>query len=151
MKYFWKTLEHKWYVFLASRKLGLPLGPAIMHDMSQFSRAELRQYDRQFFGDKGDPEGFAVSWLHHQNCNPHHWEYWMTRSDHSHGGSGAVDTCLPMPSRYIKEMIADWMGASKSYTGSWDMTDRLKRSLPRMKLHPKTRETVLAFTSFGLW
>ena len=30
-----------------------------------------------------------------------------------------------MPETYIREMIADWMGASKAYTGSWDMGEWL--------------------------
>lgn len=139
MRYFWATVRHKWFVLLASFKTGLPLWQAIIHDLSKFSRAELPHYDRQFFGDKGDPKGFARAWLHHQNCNPHHWEYWITRSDHSHGGSRAEDGCLQMPSIYIVEMVTDWLGASRAYTRSWDMTEWLEKNLPNMKLHSNTR------------
>ena len=139
MKYFWITVKHKWFVFLASLRTGLPLWRVIIHDLSKFMRAELPHYDRQFFGDKNDPVGFAGAWLHHQNLNPHHWEYWITRSDHSHGGSGAVDGCLKMPRLYVIEMITDWLGASKAYTGSWDMTTWLEGNLQKMRLHPETR------------
>jgi len=142
MHYFWATIRHKWFVFLASFKVGLPFWRVLTHDLSKFGRSELHQYNRQFFGDKGDAPGFAVAWLHHQNLNPHHWEYWITRSDHSHGESKAVNGCLPMPEIYVKEMIADWMGASKTYTGSWDMTEWLTRNLDMMQLHPNTRQEV---------
>ena len=142
MKYAWATLRHKWFVFLACRRMGVPLWRAIVHDWSKFTPAELSHYDRQFFGDKSDPVGFARAWLHHQNYNPHHWEYWITRSDHSRGASGAVDGCLEMPETYVREMIADWMGASRAYTGSWDMTRWLEKNLPIIRLHPDTREMV---------
>ena len=145
MKYFWATLRHKWFVLLASRKIGLPLWRALVHDLSKFGPSELPHYDRQFFGDKGDPVGFASAWLHHQNKNDHHWEYWITRSDHSHGGSGAVDGCLEMPLVCIMEMIADWMGASMAYSGSWDMFSWLEKSLPRMQLHPETKKKVFQY------
>ena len=142
MRYFWATIRHKWLVFLAGLRTGLPLWRSLIHDLSKFTRAELSQYDRQFFGDQGDPEGFALAWLHHQNCNSHHWEYYVTRSDHSHGGSGAVDGCLPMPAVDVIEMVTDWMGASRAYTGSWAMGTWLEENLPRMRMHPDTRRLV---------
>lgn len=144
MKYFWATLRHKWFVFLACLRMGVPLWRAIAHDWSKFTPEELPHYDRQFFGDKGDPRGFAQAWLHHQNHNPHHWEYWITRSDHSKGASGAVNGCLYMPETYVREMIADWLGASRAYTGSWNMRDWLEKNLPRIKVHPGTRERITA-------
>jgi len=150
MKYFWVTLKHKWFILLAARKVGLPLWRAIVHDLSKFTRVELPHYDRQFFGDKDDPAGFAAAWLHHQNHNPHHWEYWITRSDHSHGASGAVDGCLPMPKTDVCEMIADWMAASRAYTGSWDMTKWLSKNLNKIQLHPETRKQVNKILLYGL-
>ena len=144
MRYFWATIRHKWFVLLASFKTGLPLWFAITHDLSKFTRAELPYYDRQFFGDKGDPKGFALAWLHHQNGeNDHHWEWWITRSDHSHGGSEAVNGCLPMSDLAITHMITDWLGAGRSYRGSWDISEWVRKALPKMKLHPKTRTRVI--------
>ncbi len=137
MKYALATLKHKWYVFQACRLMHVPLWRAIVHDWSKFACSELPHYDRQFFGDKGDPAGFAAAWLHHQNHNPHHWEYWITRSGHAVDDNDAAP--LPMPETYIREMIADWMGASKAYTGSWRMEKWLEINLPIMRLHPDTR------------
>lgn len=142
MKYFWMTLKHKWFVLLASFKVDLPLWRAIVHDLSKFTLAELLHYDRWFFGGKTNPVGFARAWLYHQNRNPHHWEYWIVRTDHTNGKSGVVDGCLKMPDVYVREMIADWMGASKAHTGSWDMTEWLEKNLPKVRLHPATRARV---------
>lgn len=78
MSYFWATIRHKWFVLLASYKIGLPFWRAIVHDLSKFTKAELPHYNRQFFGDKGDELGFAHAWLHHQNKNPHHWGHYLS-------------------------------------------------------------------------
>ena len=142
MRYFWATIRHKWFVLWASFKMGLPLWRAVVHDLSKFMRAELPHYDQQFFGDRGDAPGFARAWVHHQNVNAHHWEYWITRSDHSKGASLAVDGCLPMPEVFVVEMVVDWMAASKAYTGSWDMTLWLDKNLGKVCLHPQTRDAV---------
>lgn len=144
MKYFWVALKHKWFVLLASFKVELPLWQAITHDLSKFSRAELPHYNRWFFVDKDDPDGWLGAWLHHQNRNPHHWEYWIVRTDHTQGKGDIVDGCLPMPERYVREMVADWMGASKAHTGSWDMTKWLSEKLDGTKLHPMTHQRVIS-------
>jgi len=148
MKYFWLTVRHKWYVLLAARKIGVPLWRALLHDLSKFTLAELPHYDRQFCGPKDDPGGFAKAWLHHYHRNAHHWEHWIVESLHSHSSPDRdeciVDNCLRMPDAYILEMIADWMGASKAYTGSWDMKDWLIKNLGKMKFHPGTRARVMA-------
>jgi hypothetical protein len=47
-----------------------------------------------------------------------------------------------MPERYVLEMVADWMGSGRAYTGDWDMTDWLSRNLSRIKIHNKTRGRV---------
>lgn len=141
MRYAWATIRHKWFVFLAGLQLGgIPVWRLVIHDWHKFTPAELPHYNRQFFGDKGDPLGFACAWLHHQNLAPHHWEYWHTRSDHSKGGSGAINGWLPMPEIYVREMVADWMGASRSYTDSMDIQPWLDKSYSKMCLHPVTIE-----------
>jgi len=111
-------VKHKWFVFVAGLHLGVPLGRLLVHDISKFTGAELPHYGRQFFGDKSDPIGFAGAWLHHQNHNPHHWEYWVPRSGHGTGPDYPANP-LPMPETYVREMVADWMGASRAYDGAW--------------------------------
>lgn len=147
MRYFWVALKHKWYVLLAGFRVGLSLWQAVAHDLSKFSRTELPHYNRWFFVDHSDPDGWLGAWLHHQNHNPHHWEYWIVRTDHTQGKGDIVDECLPMPEKYVREMIADWLGASKAHTGSWDMSRWLSGNLGKMRLHPATRLCVAAILS----
>lgn len=45
---------------------------------------------------------------------------------------------VEMPLHYVTEMVADWMGAGRTYTGSWDMTDWLWNHIPKIKVHSKT-------------
>ena len=146
MKYAWITIKHKWYVLLASFKVDLPLWRALVHDLSKFSWAELPHYERQICGDKDDPKGFATAWLHHYHHNDHHWEHWIVESAHSRSNPTRdgciVDNCLEMPGICVQEMVADWLGKEMYLTGSWDMTEWLEKSLPKMKLHPKTRCSV---------
>lgn len=138
MRYFLATLRHKWFVFWAGLRLGgIPILRLILHDLSKFGRSELPHYNRQFFGDADDPMGFATAWNHHENHNPHHWGYWIPRTGRFAGQP------LPMPRSYAREMVADWCGAGRAYTGSWDMTEWLKKNLSGMRLHPDTRAHVI--------
>ena len=147
MRYFLSRLRHKWFVFLACRQLRVPLWQSLIHDLSRFSPQEVKAFSDKF-NDKIDKVDYARAWLHHQNHNPHHWEYWSFNwlpidASFDFYKDLVVDGFLEMPERYIREMIADMMGASREYTGSWDISDYLKKGLPRMGLHPKTREKLL--------
>ena len=144
LRYFWLTIQHKWYVFLAGRRLGVSLWQLIIHDWSKFTSVELPAYGAQFFGGGGG-EAFSCAWVHHQNHNPHHWEYWVTRSDHRIGVSGDANnaTALEMPEKYAKEMVADWCGASRAYTGSWSIMKWVEKNVMKMNLHPDTHAYVL--------
>ncbi len=116
MKYFLLIFKHKWFVFLAGLKFGCPIWRLITHDLLKFSRSELSHYQRQFFGKADDPEGWARCWLHHQNRNDHHWEYWIPRKGTAEYPSNDP---MPMSRDAVLEMIADWFGASRAYTGIW--------------------------------
>ena len=141
--YLLATIKHKWYVLLACQRVGdIPLWRAIIHDWSKFTPAELPHYQRQFFGDKSDPEGFAKAWLHHIHRNPHHWNHWVVCGDYwtkEARKKNIFNNALPMPPIYVREMVADWLGASRAYTGSWDMTDWLSKNLAQIQIHPHTK------------
>ncbi len=140
------TLKHKWYVFFAGFILSVPLRQLVIHDWSKFTPSELPAYGQRFFGSHvsaidGGGKAFSYAWLHHQNHNPHHWEYWITRSDHRIGVSGNKEqaVALAMPERYAREMVADWCGASKAYTGQWQIGEWVEKNIHKMNLHPKTK------------
>lgn len=118
MQYFLLTLKHKWYVFLAGLKTGAPLYNLIVHDWTKFTWAELPHYQRQFFGDKGNPDGFAAAWLHHQNHNPHHWEFWLPRTGHSKGFvMDEAVVCAHQPETGPYDIVRS--GRVLATTGTW--------------------------------
>jgi hypothetical protein len=118
MRYVLLTIKHKWFVFLAGLQIGVPLYLLILHDWSKFTAKELPHYQRQFYGKADKPLEFSYAWLHHQKCNKHHWEYWIPITGHTRGGYSDMQP-LPMPEKYIKEMVADFLGASRAYEGKW--------------------------------
>lgn len=142
LKYFWQTCRHKWFVLCAGMLTGAKLWDLIKHDWTKFLPSELPHYGRQFFGKADDPEGFLRCWIHHQNHNPHHWEYWIPRTGHTRCTPpmpGGVP--FPMPERYVREMLADWLGAGRAYEGKWpDLNDWtwLKNNRSRIQCHPDT-------------
>lgn len=130
---------HIAYVQEACRNvLSLPEEQVRAHDLSKWSMYEFPQYVRQFKGPANDPDGFSYAWLHHIHHNPHHWQHWIFSDGFHPKGSKVIGGRVPMPPQYVAEMIGDWMGASKAYTGSWDMSDWLMKNLPSIKLHPDT-------------
>lgn len=136
LRYIWLTICHKWFVLLAGLRTKAPVWRLIIHDWTKFTPAEAPHYGRQFFGDKSDPLGFSYAWLHHQRNNPHHWEYWIPITGHNRGGYGDLEP-LPMPEWAVREMIADWMGASRAYEGQWPRSVAgwpwLQANLPAIK------------------
>lgn len=136
--------QHISFVIEAGLALGLPETELTGHDASKYTVIEFPFYARQFYGDGGDPQGFARAWLHHQNDNPHHWEYWITRSAPGPIANCYEDGCLAMPLFFYLEMVADWLGASRAYTAQWDIHDWYDKNRNRIRLHPETRQAVEA-------
>lgn len=122
----------------AGRQLGVPEDQLAIHDASKWDREEFSYYARQFHGDKADPDGFAHAWLHHIHVNPHHWQHWIFPDAFTPKNSTVECGVVKMPPLDALEMVADWMGASKVYTGSSDMTDWLLQNVPRIILHSRT-------------
>lgn len=136
--YLESLIKHITAVREAGEQLGVDSYQLQGHDSSKWSLLEFPYYARNFHGDKADPDGFARAWLHHIHENEHHSEHWRFPGDFCPKGSNAIKGCLPMPRRYLMENIADWMGASKGYTGSFDLTDWLSKNMSRMFYHPET-------------
>ena len=154
------VLNHKWHVFLAARRLGVPLWGALIHDWHKFLPDEFFPYAEWFYGYKGGSwyalkkqfkeqptwagdfghllryeSAFDMAWLLHQKRGPHHHQWWLLPLD-----DGGVKV-LPMSDRYRREMLADWKGAGraqgKPLTGEWYLANKAK-----MQLHPETRRWV---------
>ena len=146
LDYAWLTLRHKWFVFLAGLETGAPLWRLVVHDWTKFLPSELPHYGRQFFGASDDPEGFIQCWTKHQNRHAHHWEYWIPRTGHNRCDPPYKDNePIPMPWWAVREMMADWMGASRAYEGHWPTKDWpwYFRNRDRMRLHAVTMQRIM--------
>lgn len=113
----------------------VPLEQVARHDLSKWDEAQFPHYARKFVGDGGS-DGWIGAWRDHLFREWHHWQAWMIPN------SPWSSTPIYMPRNWSDEMVADWLGAGKSYTGSWDMTEWLKGNIGRITLHPKTIERV---------
>ena len=164
-RYVWR---HKVFVFRACRRLGVPwLG--VLHDLSKLRPDEWNPYVAHFYGGphrpwthtsgyektyfprlawassaEGVQEAFDLAWLAHIHRNRHHPQYWVLRQD----TDGVA--CLPMPERYIREMVADWLGAGMAIKGhGWDRAPAecrawwaANKARSGYALHPATRRRV---------
>jgi len=132
------------------RHAGLALGLDEMHlenhDLSKWGPEEFVPYANWFWhrdivGQEAAEQSeyrrpFLEAWNCRMHRNKHHWQYWLLVKD-----AGQIDA-LEMPEIYATEMIADWLGASMAYTGSWDMTEWLQENYSKLVLHPNTRKFV---------
>jgi hypothetical protein len=136
-RYLKYVVRHKWFVLVAGRKTGAPLWRLLIHDWSKFSPAEWFPYVENFYGEKTDDaveianrkQAFRYAFLHHLHRNAHHWEHWVQP------GKGIAQ---PMPERFIREMVADWMGAGRAITGRWEVHEWYSKNKPTINLHPVT-------------
>ena len=145
IKYLKVTLIHKWYVFIAGLKIGTPVIRLIFHDWTKFLPNQFPYYGQQFFGNKKNIRDFDLAWLHHQNTHKHHWEYWIPRTTHDRSTSKEMEP-IEMDFDSVSEMVADWIGASKAYTGKWPEENNwpwFEKNFDRIKVHPVTKDLIL--------
>lgn len=129
--------QHIAYVQEAGRMIGVAESQLEIHDLSKWSKAEFPGYAMHFKGG-GAPDEFASAWLHHIHFNPHHWQHWIFSDGYTPKDSNVQNGVVEMPLYYVTEMVADWMGAGRTYTGSWDMKDWLWEHIPKIKVHSST-------------
>lgn len=134
--------RHIMYVQEAARMLQVPKEQIKTHDQSKWSEDEFPGYAYYFHGHfrggSAHVDEFAKAWLHHIHYNPHHWQHWIFPDGYSPDGSSVENGIVEMPKNFVLEMVADWMGASKTYTGIWDMKDWLQMNIPKIKVHSET-------------
>ena len=134
LEYLGYVIRHKWYVFIECIKVGIPL-QGLFHDISKFVPDEFIPYAKYFYGTIAQ-DVFDIAWLKHQKRNKHHWQYWILRED---DGDTKI---LPMPLKYMKEMLADWRGAGKAQ-GYGDNTEEwYNKNKDKMMLHHSTKKWI---------
>ena len=138
-KMLWAVIKHKWYIILSAKRVGLKWWMLLGHDLSKFSRVEFCAYAKQFYASGGTPgdatghtsSAYDIAWQHHQDHNLHHPEHWAVQPP---------PCILPMPNQFVQEMVADWLAASKTHTGSWDMSQWLSKNIGRFQFHDDTKD-----------
>lgn len=129
------------------RKLGIDAATADFaikacseHDSSKISPEEYFAYDKYFYGNNRSHDvvkSFDYAWLHHQNRNQHHWQYWVLIND-----DDGVNRALEMPFSCVLEMIADWWSFSWKSGNLEEIFDWYDSHKEKMLLHIKTRKLV---------
>lgn len=137
LKYLWYLIRHKTFVFRAGLVTKAPLWNLFIHDWSKFMPCEWFPYAEQFYGNQPGQDAFAKAWLHHIHFNPHHWNHYVLV-----GNNKTTHTVIEIPEKYVREMIADWLGASRTISGSWDLTEWWTENKDLVVLHEKTRPLV---------
>ena len=70
------------------------------------------------------------------NRNKHHWQYWLSIEP------GRDPEPLKIPEIYVREMVADWIGAGIAITGEDNVLLWWNDNATNIWLHPDTREMV---------
>jgi hypothetical protein len=81
-----------------------------------------------------EDEAFDLAWLLHQKRNKHHWQFWILPKD------DGTSRCLPMPDKFRREMVADWVGAGRAISGRKDWRPWYDKQKDVILLHPETRK-----------
>ena len=110
---------HKYLVAKGCFRVGL-FWQGLRHDLSKYSPTEFLAGIKYYQGTRSpnnaerEEKGYSAAWLHHKGRNRHHYEYW---TDYSIEAGAGIIAPVPMPDRYIAEMIMDRIAASKVYEG----------------------------------
>jgi hypothetical protein len=135
-------INHKFNVLIECWKEGLYI-QGIFHDMSKFSLKEFHPYAKKFFSNDELTEDehleWKNAWLHHQQKNKHHWEYWVVNQQ--------TKEAVPMPTKYMIEMVCDWRSFSRKWGIRFKETD-LDLS-EKIIVHQDTKERLKIFIKYG--
>ena len=118
----------------------------LLHDLSKYEPVEFLVGCKYYQGDRSpnnaerEDTGISKSWLHHKGRNKHHFEYWV---DYAPGDEHIING-VPMPRKYIAEMVMDRISASRNYLGDkYDQHQPLDYYLKSKEklwfIHPKTK------------
>lgn len=109
------------------------------HDASKYGNEEFAAYRNHFYMPEKysrSSDEYNKAWLHHQNHNPHHWQYYCLINDVDEPQIQPLD----MPFKYIIEMLCDWESAGRHYGNT--AYDWYEKQKDKMILSKNTRDTV---------
>lgn len=117
-KHFCTITKHRWRVRSDCFKVGL-IRQGLTHDLSKYSWAEFRTGVLYYQGTRSpnsrerEVVGYSTAWMHHKGRNKHHFEYWTDLNLQMR-----CNAPVPMPRRYLVEMVMDRIAACKTYNGA---------------------------------
>ena len=149
-KHFKTITYHKYLVAKGCFGVGL-YKQGLLHDLSKYSPSEFWVGVKYFQGDRSPNNaereviGYSSAWLHHKGRNKHHYEYWIDYN--SRAKAEDIMIPVPMPKKYIAEMVMDRIAASKVYMGK-NYTDASPlqyyyRGTDKAPIHEETRKILL--------
>ncbi len=118
-KHFCTITYHRWLVMRGCFAMGL-YWQGLVHDLSKYSPTEFLVGCKYYAGYRSPNDferkaiGYSSAWLHHKGRNKHHFEYWVdyiVDADNEKVRMGGIR----MPEKYVAEMFADRIAASKVY------------------------------------
>lgn len=142
-QHFWTITRHRHAVLAGCFRVGLYY-QGLTHDLSKYSPVEFWNGVKYYQGTRSpntaerEDRGYSLAWMHHKGRNRHHFEYW-TDLDPTTKRYAPV----PMPRRYLVEMVMDRRAACLIYQGK-NYTDAsaleyFLRSKDRIEMHPQTQ------------
>ena len=142
--HFCTITRHRWLVRQGCFQVGL-YWQGLVHDLSKYSPTEFAVGAKYYQGTRSpnaaerEQKGFSEAWMHHKGRNRHHYEYWCDMSPVT-----KVYEPVPMPRKYLVEMVMDRRAACKVYEGE-KYTDSsalayFEKSRERVLMHEQTRQ-----------
>ena len=143
-KHFCTITRHRWLVRQGCFKVGL-YWRGLTHDLSKYTPTEFLVGAKYYQGTRSpnaaerEEKGYSEAWMHHKGRNRHHYEYWTDMSPVTR-----TYEAVPMPRKYLAEMVMDRRAACKVYEGKnytpGSALRYFENSRERTLMHPQTRQ-----------
>lgn len=143
-KHFKTITVHRFVVMKGCFSMGL-YWQGLTHDLSKYAPVEFWNGARYYQGVRSpnaaerEDKGYSESWMHHKGRNRHHYEYWTDMSPVT-----KTYQPVPVPRKYLAEMIADRVAACKVYEKEkytpGSALAYLTRSREKDLMHPQTKQ-----------
>ena len=139
-----KTItKHRMLVMQGCFRVGL-YRQGLTHDLSKYAPTEFLIGARYYQGVRSpnaaerEEKGYSEAWMHHKGRNRHHYEYWTDMNMETR-----CYESIPMPRKYLVEMVMDRRAACMTYQGKAYKDDSaliyFNRGLEKPRMHPQTR------------
>ncbi len=143
-KHFCTITRHRWLVRQGCFKVGL-YWQGLTHDLSKYTPTEFCTGAKYYQGTRSpnaaerEAKGYSEAWMHHKGRNRHHYEYWTDMSKATRHYES-----VPMPRKYLVEMVMDRRAACKVYEGDkysdGSALAYFEKSRERVLMHPQTQQ-----------